>query len=661
MKNNKLILLSLPAILVLASCHDRITPDSTPVESSSEISVSSSEPSSSSSSSSSSSTSTGPTEEEKREEANGMLLQMIEKVNAGAYAMEYGGQSTRNLPDYIFTPTSFARRINTFIENYGNTDVYEGYFAFDDGLIHAGSGSLNYYGGIAPLGYSAKTSSLEEALEYLNEVQPEKLTLSSDEWEYVYNTENSVCFKGGDNTTKERYASFINDDASFYEDMYMYIDKNMSTLRLSPVIRGSEAFSHYCELSTFNVEDLEDKDRGFYFYGELRRNAEDFYGSDGTSFVSAYRYEAMNYLPFPTAGDKYYFYKQKFYTQNSGELEIRFINTGDIRDAFGTELESNDYFTEIEENKYAYFGDNTYSDLRDGILMVDAFTFELSYLSADEVDRGDVYTQGIFTIKCNFESVSARTPGEWNSAYKRRFYLQELPFPSGITDNYLFQRTYSYEWSIDSGEGGYEIILTDAGDITSAYEQQLLNEGYFAKNSGYIKKSSYCDNTSYNYGQTTYAACQVELRYEPADNSFHIVYKNLYDNLRPSDRWADEVMDYSYGYLYYLPFPTNGGSTYTLNEYYSIANTYEFRETGDITSSYGQQLIERGWQWSNNYNVYYIPIEQDHDQSGIYYSDGTYMHYMTVTLYYYYDGSWEWPNGHFQITFGWSEYDSTSL
>ncbi|MBQ7995667.1 MAG: hypothetical protein IJ247_05610 [Bacilli bacterium] len=660
MKNNKLILLSLPAILVLASCHDRITPDSTPVESSSEISVSSSEPSSSSSSSSSS-TSTGPTEEEKREEANGMLLQMIEKVNAGSYAMEYGGQSTRNLPDYIFTPTSFARRINTFIENYGNTDAYEGYFAFDDGLIHAGSGSFNYYGGIAPLGYSAKTSSLEEALEYLNEVQPEKLTLSSDEWEYVYNTENSVCFKGGDNTTKERYASLINDDASFYEDMYMYIDKNMSTLRLSPVIRGSETFSHYCELSTFNVEDLEDKDRGFYFYGELRRNAGDFYGSDGTSFVTPYRYEAMNYLPFPTAGDKYYFYKQNFYSQNRGELEIRFINTGDISDAFGAELESSGYFTEVEENKYAYFDYNFYSDMRDGILMADAFTFELSYLSADEVDRGDVYTQGIFTIKCNFESIDARTPGEWSSAYMNRFYLQELPFPSGITDNYLFYETYSYEWSGDRGVGGYRIEFPNSGDLTSSYEQQLLNEGYFAKNGKYVKKSSYYDYTSYNNNLQTYASCTATLGYDSASDTFSIEYKNVYDNLRPGDRWSDADMEYSYGYLYYLPFPTNGSDDYTANEYYSIYASFDFRSTGNIISSYEQQLFERGWQWSNTYSTYYIAVESDHDNQGIYSSDENWKTYMTVSVSYYYGGEWNWPNGHFQISLGYSNYDTSSL
>ena len=256
------------------------------------------------------------------------------------------------------------------------------------------SGNIPY-----PVGYALKTDTLDEAKEFVNE-KTIRMPLDIEKWEYVQNALGNYSFKTNDAEALEVFSYYLfgTETEPKFDTLYADIKSNGKSFTLSTETT-TLGRSNYL---TFKKLDLES-----YFRGNITRESdyddwvsrdiawvisywrdENISDSEWTSYNDYYFIQDIS-LPFPEGGNKYYFYDRftdtvdHYYNLENNTI-IGFIDTGDLSTSYAQQLLDNDWDQDAGETSKFSYGDRH---------------VELKFVPAEQCDRPDIYTKGIFYIQ----------------------------------------------------------------------------------------------------------------------------------------------------------------------------------------------------------------------------------------------------------------------
>ena len=389
MKTNKLLILALPLLLAISACSN-----SGSKSNQSSQDTSSEEPAPSRSEEPL--PDVDPAEQEAT--AEDAFRNVSNMLKVGDYIVE--GETAEfddEVPLIVVADGYYSKTVVAQLDD-GTTKSLQtvGYLANAHGVLRARS---QWSGSFAtPSGYALKTDNYQEAKEIVNSLQ-KRLVLDSDKWEYTPNTVGNPIFKTTDEGT-------LNDICDY---MYGSVIPGKFTIAYAAVALDGESVKISTEASlpgrhnyfTARRMDLnkyrsvtresDSSDWRAREVAEIISYWKDYEVSDTEWYSFNYSSEACNYLPFPSQGNRYYFFDRytdniEMFENSTRYIHIGFIDTGDISESYKTQLLNNNWSLDAgETNKFTNdYQSNAHVTVR--------------YVAAADCDRPDLYTKGIFYL-----------------------------------------------------------------------------------------------------------------------------------------------------------------------------------------------------------------------------------------------------------------------
>ena len=373
MKNAKLLLLSLPLLLAVASCTTKPVNPSNPSSSSD-----SSEPEPSSSSHYEEPLPEKTPEELEQEALADLSILKRFFDDETYYFKSYGIQTTRS--------GIIGKGIRVISYGYYEGSYHtKGYLASNHGVL-----SLTSYCEALEAsqcnGYAVKTNDLTEAVALVEGYLP-KLQFQVSDWEYVSRVNGYSNFQTTNETIRGLYAFYKlgYNDPSLYEKVYLNINPGFSSVTMRSELENTVTYESI-EFKYFDLTKYLD-----YFWYEMREFYENLDTREYSDTEWGYNFYSWHYsfydgwLPFPTDGDRYHFVESLRVEEfEPYPLRIGFINSGDITSSYALQLKAREYREASPETP--------------NVFVTDYARVELEYVSAAETGRADLYPQGIFYI-----------------------------------------------------------------------------------------------------------------------------------------------------------------------------------------------------------------------------------------------------------------------
>ena len=229
------------------------------------------------------------------------------------------------------------------------------------------------------------------------------MPLNLEKWEYIPNAIGNYSFKTTDAEALEIFSYYLfgTVEGPKFDTLYASIENNGKSFILST----ENNVAGRCNFLKFKKLDLESYFRG----GATREDGYDWVSQDIAWIISSWRDEDISddswtgyndywfinefNLPFPENGNKYYFYDRFtdtliHYEEYGDNTRIGFFDTGDITSSYAENLLGHYWEQDTgETNKFSYGGRHV----------------ELKYVPAEQCDRPDIYTKGIFYIEYHYD------------------------------------------------------------------------------------------------------------------------------------------------------------------------------------------------------------------------------------------------------------------
>ena len=293
--------------------------------------------------------------------------------------------------DNYFTMTQRALLDDGTVASY---PIQVGYMANAHGVLRLRSPS--YGNAPRPVGYALKTESYAEAKEFVKE-HTVRLELDLAKWEYVANITGTACFKTTDVNAIKTVTTYLYgvEVSGKLSTVYAGInaDGTSVTISVDADLPGRPTYftAREIDLDRYLRGVTRESDDGDWRISEIAgiisrwQNAE----ISDTEFETFENfYEPRNYVPFPTAANRYYFYdlatdNKEIYDNSYRYFHIGFIDTGDISTSYGEQLLNNSWSLDAGETNKFSNGDRHIT---------------LRFVPAAETVNPQLYGKGIFYI-----------------------------------------------------------------------------------------------------------------------------------------------------------------------------------------------------------------------------------------------------------------------
>ena len=461
MKTKKFIYGLLPLFLIMSACSgSNIQPGS-----SEQPAPSSSGESSSEAPSSSSSEEPPVPPEERERQAREELNRVLGLLDGGDYVINMSGYYSDGAKYYYSDDFYYAYTL--YMNDYGYTNEKGfGYYATSDGVMVIKTADSYSEEPAKCVGYTKKTSSLEESKEIVKSLSIQ-FTIDPSDWTYVSNDGETSLFATRNNDVFKLYAKLDNlhDYDGLYDAVYLKIFNGQDSIRLTPDIKDNDIQFSSAVINDFGKA----KEQPIIVDALKEANAWTENRWYDTSMSGQSR---IGELPFPSLGTKEYFV---YYGRGDGrydhcyELKIGFIDTGDITEQYVQDLNVEGYsWDPCTTNPKYYFREfrNIYSDDSSSPQYVEGLKVKLSY-----TEPTANYPKGIFYIETDTTSFPQRQGYRFEDEdLSNNPGLYMLPFPNdGVRHVY-----YSVNHITNND---FDVYFSD---LVSEYDygQQLVDAGY---------------------------------------------------------------------------------------------------------------------------------------------------------------------------------------